>query len=178
MSQGDNGSIRSRDIDYPGGWWSSPRDLSRSCSSLVLYAVSSISKGWVYSLGLCYNLIQTFSIKALRGNKVILRRTSAILQALSSRQILLLFEVRRGCFLLSREREPLARLQIKKILNIPNLHAHLPKCPIPRCFEPALWGLWSSKEVDWGSAFSLLWSSVNLIMKSCACFSVWPHLWL
>lgn len=80
MSQGDNDSIRSEDMDYPGGWWPSPRDLSRSCSSLVLYVVSSLSKGWVYSLGMCYNLIPVFSIKALRGNKVILRRTSAILQ--------------------------------------------------------------------------------------------------
>ena len=60
-------------------------------------------------------------------------------KVLSSGEVLLLFaDEKRLFFFLAREREPLARLQIKKILSIPSVQAHLSKCPHPEFLEPAL----------------------------------------
>lgn len=110
-----------------------PAYIARSDNTLVVYAIPSHSKGCISSPGLCHDLVKTFS--SLSGGN---EGKQGGLEEDKHHLTRHLPQVRRAWFLLAREKEPLARLEVKKILSVSSSWAHLPKCPHLGFLDPAL----------------------------------------
>lgn len=96
---------------------------------LVVYAVSFHSKGCIFSLGLCYNLIPVLVQRQL-GKSSLEENKHLLIRHLTQVRPCCCWQLRRGWFHLTKEREPLGRLPIKKILSVPLCRFTYPNVPI------------------------------------------------
>lgn len=137
---------------------------------LVIYAVSFHSKGCIFSLGLCYNLIPVLVQRQL-GKSSLEENKRLLIRHLTQVRPCCCWQLRRGWFHLTKEREPLGRLTIKKILSVPLCRFTYPNVPILGFPHFLSQNLDFVPETYWGCAVGLLCSSTALISISCEWFS-------